>query len=504
MEKAKKKKKWLKPVIIIAVLAVVIAVASKACASSMNSAVQMMSVATCDRVSTQDLINYVSVSGTVSSSNTINITGNIDQKVKSLNVKVGDNVKKGDILCEFDSSALQEEYDNLAQTAEKSQGAEDYSHNINIRNLNKAKSDRNDSLNKAQQAIDSALNKRDKAYSDYNSKVEEFNRLNVEAGELYAQIMKDSQQNISQNYDDEESMSTYGALQQTDDRMTRYQELKAKAETIDASLDAMKEQLSVYDDAVDSAYDAYKEVEKSADNMVQSAQDTIDAEKFSSSDNSTQSQLKKLQERIDECTVKAPEDGVITQLNVTVGSIPTNANIIVLENTDELVIKGKVNENDILRVEEGLPVEIKTGATQDKIINGKVKRIEKIVSSNNSLMTENATGGYTVEISIDDKDSPLLIGMNASAKIILARQDEALSVPYDAGGENDGYFVFVAIPAENNMYRIEKKSIEKGFEGDYYTEIKSGDLKENDIVITNPSGINEGDVIPLEVSEVQS
>ena len=505
LEKAKKKKKWLKPVIIIAVLAVIIAVASKACVSSIGGTMQMMNTATCDRASVQNLISYVSVSGTVSSSNTINITGNIDQKVKSLNVKVGDSVKKGDILCEFDSSALQEEYDTLEKTAEKSQGAENYTHNINVRNLNRARSDKQDSLNKAQQSINSAESKRDKAYNDYNEKVEEFNRLNAEAGELYAQILKDGQ-NAVPDTESEEEYSAYGAVGQTDERLTKYQELKAKAEAINASLDAMKDQLSVYDDAVDSAYDAYREVEKSADNVIQSAQDTIDAEQFSSADNSTQSQLKKLKERIEECTVKAPEDGVITQLNVTVGSIPTNANIIVLENTDELVIKGKVNESDILRVEEGLPVEIKTGATQDEVINGKVKRIEKIISSNTSAMQE-TSGGYTVEISIDDKDSPLLIGMNASAKIILDRQDEALSVPYDAvqGGENDGYFVFVAVPAENDkMYRIEKRSIEKGFEGDYYTEVKSGDVKENDIVLTNPSGISEGDVIPLDVSEVQS
>lgn len=59
-------------------------------------------------VAVKDLAEYVNVSGTVSSSDSVNVTADVLQKVSKLNVKVGDSVKKGDVLCELDTTSLQE------------------------------------------------------------------------------------------------------------------------------------------------------------------------------------------------------------------------------------------------------------------------------------------------------------------------------------------------------------------------------------------------------------
>jgi HlyD family secretion protein len=170
-----------------------------------------------------------------------------------------------------------------------------------------------------------------------------------------------------------------------------------------------------------------------------------------------------------------------------------------LANASQLVISGKVNESDILRISEDMPAEIKTSATGEKVISGKVKRIERIISSDEKDPSE----GYTVEVSIDEEDSELLIGMSASVKIILDRCNDALSVPYDAviGGDNDGYYVFIATSTSKGEYVISKRKITKGFDGDYYLEVTSDNLNENDIVLTNPRGISDGDTLSLKLPE---
>ncbi|MBP5433454.1 efflux RND transporter periplasmic adaptor subunit [Ruminococcus sp.] len=437
---------------------------------------------TCGKVKRQDLISYSNMSGTISSSDKLMITADPTLKVKKLNVKVGDSVKAGDILCEFDSAKLQEEYDAMALNNEKVAGAQQHSHDLTVRQLNKAREQRSELISKAQNAINTAVEKRDKAYDEYGRRADEFNKLYVETNDAY---------NAWMNSGSEESAQ----LEKV------YKALETKLEAAESLLESVKNALPEYDEAVKSANEAYSQAVKSGDELVQSAQDAIDAEKYSISDNSAEKQLAELAERIEKCVIKAEKDGVVTELNISEGSVPMSANIMTIENTSELVVAGKVSESDILKLSEGMEAEIKTSATEDLVIKGTVKRIERIVSSNSA--ETKMMGGYTVEVSIDDNESGLLIGMSANVKIILDKRVNVLSVPYNAvsGGENEGYFVFTATPTAEGDYLISKRSVSKGFEGDFYTEITSGGLKEGDIVVTDPRGITDGDIIPLKVPE---
>ena len=487
MQKSKKRKKLI---IILIVLLLIIGVIVMLIRNAIGGATSMIkwNSQTCGTVQNRDLLNYVNLSGNVSSSDKVSIVCEQALKVSKLNVKVGDSVKKGDILCEFDSSSLKEQFDSLSSSSAKAEGASNYSHSLNQRNLTKARQERADMIAKAQSAIDTAKSKRDQAYNDYNILVDRYNSLNEDAAAAYDEMLAAG--------DDKEA---------ADAARENWKDLTAKIAALDLTVDSVHSQLPAYDDAVDAAISAYNDTVKAGDNLVQTAQDAIDAEKYTVSDSSADKQLRELQEKIESCIVKAPKDGVVTQLSISEGSVPMSNNLMTIENTSELIISGKISESDILRINEGMNAEIKTSATGSRIINGKVTRIERIISSDagSSALGTAVPGGYTVEVSISDKDSELLIGMSASVKIILDKRDAALSVPYDAviGGENDGYFVYVATPAEDGKYTLSKRTVTIGFEGDYYTEILTGDLKVGDIVLTSPSNVSDGDTISLDAPE---
>ena len=463
MAKGKKKTGCIVAVIIVILLAVGLIVGL---VMAMKSVTAMMQSTPYGKVAVKDLSSYVNVSGIVASSDTITVTSELGEKIVKLNVKVGDSVKKGDVLCEFDSTSLQQQFDKLSASSDQAQDAEDYKLSILRRNLNEAKQDKATALNQAQQAINNAEKRRDEAYNTYNENVNIYNRLidDIAAADP-AQITEMQQQ-------------------------------------ADALLEANKELyplLAQYDEAVTSAYNAYNDVKKATNQSVQAAQDQIDSEKYNVTDTSASDQLEKLQEQIDNCIVVAESDGVVTKVNVTEGSVAVSPVLMVIENTESLMIRGKVSEADILSVEEGMTCEIKTTATDQEIIPGSVKRIEKFISAADA---EAGSAGYTVEISIDDPESKLLIGMSANIKIIIDKADQALSVPYESirGGENEGYFVFAGVPGDaEGTLKVVKKPVEVGFEGDYYTQITSGDLKEGDIVFTGRYGAEipeEGAVIP--------
>ena len=464
MAKEKNKKKIGCLIIFLIVLALIIGLVVFL-VSMAKKGMAMMNVPPYGEVAVKDLSDYVNVSGSVSSSDSVNVTADVLQKVTQLNVKVGDSVKKGDVLCQLDSSALQEKYDKLAASAGKAQDAESYKSGILRRNLNEAKNNKVNALNKAQTAIDNAISARDTAYDRYNLAVSQYNELieKINAGE-----------------DDENGT------------------LSKQAEAIKEMMDELYPKLPEFDAAIQQARAAYSEAADSADQLIQSAQDAIDAEQYTTGNDSVDDDLKELQEQIDACTILAPADGVVTQLNISEGSIPLNNNLMMIENTSDLIIRGKVSESDILRISEGMKCEIKTSATKDDIVAGSVKRIERILSSGSDA----SASGYTVEISIDDPKSKLLIGMSATAKIIVNKLGNVISIPYDAvrGGENEGYFVFTAEETDQpNMVKIVRKDIEIGFEGDYFVELKKGDLKEGDIVFTDSfdsrATLEEGKII---------
>ena len=466
----KSKKKKISCLIIAAVVIALIAVLVKAGLSAMKSMNLSKESYAYGEAAVKDLSTYVNISGNVSSSSTVNVTSEVLQKVMQLNVKVGDSVKKGDVVCVLDASGLQEKYDKLSANAGKAKDAANYKDNILRRNLDEARNARANSVNKAQQALTNAENARSQAYDRQKTLVDQYNALIAQYNAADAE--------------------TQAVMQEQVDSMS-------------AALEKLNEQLPELDAAVETAERAVQSAQESGDLSVQAAQDAIDSAKYTLDDDSADEELEKLREQIDSCTVKATADGVITQLNITEGSIPLNSNLMVIENTDSLVIRGKVSEADVLRVEEGMECEIKTSATDDEVIGGKVKRIERIISSNETEMTS-AAGGYTVEVEIE-QNSKLLIGMSASCKIVLSKKENSLGVPYDAvyGGENDGYYVFIGEPADTpGMLRARKESVEIGFEGDYYTEITKGNVKEGDLILMQPAAfsmlqqLEDGSVIP--------
>ena len=480
-----KSKKIVKRIVILLVILFIIGGIVMFVRSAIRGATQniVMRSDTCGFVKRQDLTSYASFSGQISSSDKLMVTADPTLKVSKLNVKVGDNVKAGDILCEFDSKKLQEKYDKMVKNSEKAQGASQHSHDLIVRSYNKAKTERDSMISKAKSTYDTAVSKRDSAYETYNKMIDEYNKLyslQIDAYNAWA--------NAADNDPDK------------DYKRQVLDDISKEFAVSEKELKALEESLPELDSAVSAANEAYNTAVETGDELLQKAQDALDDEKYSLDDDSDDSQIEELRERIEKCTVRAERDGVVTELNISEGSVPESGNIMTIENTADLIVAGKVSEADILKVNEGMEAEIKTSATEDRIIRGRIKRIEKIISSGQAKYDQ---GGYTVEVSVEEKDSGLLIGMSASVKIILDKRENVLSVPYNAvrGGENEGYFIYVATPQENDMYSISKRKVSKGFEGDFYTEIISGYVNDGDIVLTDPMGVSDGDIIPLSVPE---
>ena len=165
-----------------------------------------------------------------------------------------------------------------------------------------------------------------------------------------------------------------------------------------------------------------------------------------------------------------------------------------IEDSSNLKINVQIKEADILNVREGMKAVIRTNATGDKEFKGTVSKVVNIFSGADPL-TQNE-GGYTAEITVDDNNTALLIGMNAKVKIITDEKDNVLAVPYDAISEDNK--IYIARKQSDGSYKSEAVEIEKGIESDYYTEIISSDVKEGDLIVLSPQSMHDGRTIKVE------
>ena len=96
MSNSKKKGKIIKWIILAILL--LLAVVGFILSRTMKQQSTPVGTYTSGTVKQQDLAKYVNMSGTITGKDSVTITGNPSLKVTELNVKIGDKVKKGDVL----------------------------------------------------------------------------------------------------------------------------------------------------------------------------------------------------------------------------------------------------------------------------------------------------------------------------------------------------------------------------------------------------------------------
>lgn len=474
----------------------------------------------------QDLSDFISVSGTVESESSMNVTSSVSAKITKLNVAVGDYVNEGDVLCVFDNSDIKQQITDLETSIKNASALDENTKKLNRKALENAKEDQKIQLKSAKEGIDSAKDDYNKAYKKYSDCINNINSCVLEYNDVCNQIAEyessmpdmdysDNQDFYDDSYDD--SMDNFDNYDDTSYQDDTYSSLIAKREELSAKIETYKTEASSYEDqldplqkAIDSANDNYDSVKRSTDQAIESAQNTVDIQDYQNdSSSNTATQLKNLKTQLEECTVKAEKSGTVTSLSVAEGDTPTEgALLMTIENNSQLKITANIDEKDILKVKEGMNVVITSEATGDTEIKGKVSKVITIISSNGNSSNPSgdssggsSSNGFTAEITIDG-NSDLLVGMKAKAKIMLVEKSGCYSVLYDCimYDDNGNPYVLVADTSNSDngtTATVKRADVTLGDESGSYVEVTSDSLKENDLIITTPYEVTEGDTIEL-------
>lgn len=150
-----KAKKIIIPVSIIAGIAAIGAVVA-----ILSSSAAKVSYTDAMRIQAKELENKISVSGTVKSSDKTNVYSKLNYAVEKINVKVGDTVKKGDVLCTISTEELQQQILQQQASVESSGISSDYNLSEAERRYSEAAADysagRNTVIVNAKKAVEQA------------------------------------------------------------------------------------------------------------------------------------------------------------------------------------------------------------------------------------------------------------------------------------------------------------------------------------------------------------
>ncbi len=452
MSQKNSKKKWIIIAIAVAIIAIVIGVVVAANSGKSAEGPQ----GTVEFITKRTIANSISGNGTIEAANKEDVTGgSYGMTVESVNVAEGDIVNKGDIICVFDTSNIDEQIESVEeQIAEyksnKTTQLADYDKQIE------------DSKNSTAEDLEEA-----KA----NLATAEAELVEAEA-ELAARQKK---------YDDAVAAGGLGISDETD--------LLSQISSQEMVVDSAQARVDSYNAQIDS-------LEDSDTSALEDAKENYEEQMDTSIDN-LEEQLETLREQKDDATIVAGISGTITALNVTEGAQFNGGTIASIEGVDRFIVEAQIEEYDIPDIEVGMKVLIKTDATREEELEGVVTyvapRATNSGGSSNGLaslmggmdtssMTSSGSATYLVKIELTKQNDRLRLGMNAKTSIITEERVDVWTVPYDAiYTRTDGstYVERVTGKDEEGQILTEEMDVKVGLQGTYYVEVISDDITED-------------------------
>ena len=501
-------------------------------------------------VTKMDISNSIAVTGTIESNESRTVTTLVtDTKVLSVSVDVGDYVQAGDPICTFDTTSIKDKISRLEkkikvaeqqaaleeQTAANSLADAQYDAVVNVSenqiDVDSAIRDYQDQERKvgeAEQDVADAQQDYEDNKSDYEKYKKKAKKLKDLIEEYYAQADDEQRKNVL-------SGSGYSSIDEAEskyesfcDKRDNYKDKMESAEdTISDRQSALKDAQSTLTDRLDSYNKAVNNATDSAlkdQRTIREKENSATSTELSNSTKTDDSYttLDDYYEELNDCNVVAPISGLITSISVEEGQKYKGDNsqqVCVIQDDTSYKVTGTVDQYDIASISTNMTAVVKTDATGDDELEGVVTFVSPVPKSSDS--TE-----YEIEISLNERDSRLRLGMTAETSVLVESRKDVLAVPYDCiEDDSDGNsYIYLASGAssfdkssstsanmpegfdkskksdvkskksrdssESTETATKKVQVQKGLETDYYTEIISDAVKEGDSVLV-PNSISD-------------
>ena len=414
---------------------------------------------TVTKVKTSDSISNTVYTTNISSEENVAVFPSSVGKVQSINVEVGQEVKKDDVLFTLDNTELTYKL-NAAKTNYDSANAS-YD-KVASGSAKQAQVD-------AEKALEAAKNELNNAEEAYDIAKDQYSKnTNVTSAQTAYDAAK-------QNYDRTNELYKADAAAQIDLETAQNKLDTAKA-ALDIAIDNATMSLSTAETRLSNAKASYNSASTNA-NITNSITNPDNIAAAKAAADSAKASLDLAQYAFDNAEVKSPIDGKISAKNINVGEYTSNQTpSIVITGENALTATIKVTETNIHNVKEGMKASLYLPAS-GLSYEGLVYAV--------SPSADTATGMFDVKISVNKPDKNLKVGMVANITLESDKEDTSLLIPSKCVFKdgNDSYvYVTNGDVLSKNKVTISKKQND-------YLVITDGISKDDQVVIQGSSNM---------------
>lgn len=496
LEKLKKHKvKFIVIAVIVVVAIIAIIFVNKKKAEALSQLHDMVDTETIERT---DVTNYVAMTGTIvaNDSQTVYSTQN-GLKVLEVLVDVGSEVKEGDVIAVLDSTQYEEQLETAKRKLAVDEALRDLEIKIAQETLYETKLDGLDNWKHG--ITDVAEANTDMTYSqiEYQQACEDLSQARADLRYEVEKLEEDLEEARKDEKDAPSGSVSRNAAKE------KRKDLEEKLDNLDHTFRSEYNSIVSAERGVQKAEQSIERqqrtindtAEKFADSAEEARRRNLDAEENLQKENlqasvatdAQEDEVKKLQDQVDECVIKAPMSGVVTSVLIEEGDETgtDNNTICVIQDVSGYKVEGTIDEYDISKIYEGMTATVKTEATGDVEMTGKVSFVSPtpVVNNNSSGQSSSSAADYKVKVTLDNITEDVRIGMTAQTSIVLEEAKDVLAVPYDCILEKeDGTFAVYVVSDEMDGKKPEKP--EKNMDEADQSDMGSGFSKGREYIVT--------------------
>jgi HlyD family secretion protein len=146
--------------------------------------------------------------------------------------------------------------------------------------------------------------------------------------------------------------------------------------------------------------------------------------------------LQEAEEQLAKTILRAPMSGQVTRLAVEEGEVAVPGTfsretglLMTVSDLSVIQVNVRVDETDVVRLHVGDSTEIEIDAYPDTSFTGRVTRIAQSAVRTAAAATGDQAVDYDVEVTLDNPPPDVRPDLSATAKIVTATRDSALSIP---------------------------------------------------------------------------
>ncbi|MEL6405930.1 MAG: efflux RND transporter periplasmic adaptor subunit [Chloroflexota bacterium] len=412
-------------------------------------------------VEQRDIIVEVDGTGVISPERTLLLSFSVAETVADVNVEIGDTVLAGDVLASLTTENLQLQVDLAQEGVNASQANLDMMiEDPTALELAQA----NASIANAQASLASAILAQDT--SDAQILVNCVGLTTAEDGLEAAQDAYDDYVDagfeVDPNFLPDPDSQAGTALR---DAQNNYDVTVAQCDITtanvqnDANVDAARAQLEQAELALEALQDGATETELAG---------------VQSQVNTSTLQLQQAQNQLEDATLIAPFDGLVTDVAIVADQqVGMGTVAVTLVDNSQLHVITQIDELDIMDVEIGQTAEITLDALPNTVLNGAVSRITPVANTQQGITT------YDVRVDLTDSNEDVMLGMSADVNIQVATLDSVFVVPRRAIQRNDELGEFITVVQDGEEVDV---AVTPGYSADGVIVIE-GDLTAGQTVV---------------------